>query len=114
MIRKASNADVLIVDDIGAENISEWARDNIFSVIMQHRMDNCQLTCFTSNLSMLDLAIHFTQTRTDISPVKSRRLMERIMFLADTIHLVDEDKNGENNDWRLKKFDENDNLNDMD
>ena len=81
---------------------------------MQHRMDNCQLTCFTSNLSMLDLAIHFTQTRTDISPVKSRRLMERIMFLADTIHLVDEDKNGENNDWRLKKFDENDNLNDMD
>lgn len=114
LVRKASNADVLIVDDIGAENISEWARDNIFSVIMQHRMDNCQLTCFTSNLSMLDLAIHFTQTRTDISPVKSRRLMERIMFLADTIQLVDEDKNGENNDWRLKKFDEDDNLNDMD
>lgn len=40
--------------------------------------------------------------------------MERIMFLADTIHLVDEDKNGENNDWRLKKFDENDNQTDMD
>lgn len=35
LVRKASNADVLIVDDIGAENISEWARahgtNNVFS-----------------------------------------------------------------------------------
>jgi len=40
---------VLILDDIGAESISEWVRDEVLGAILQYRMSENLPTCYTSN-----------------------------------------------------------------
>ena len=34
------NVDLLLIDDIGAEKVTEWSRDEILGTILQHRMNN--------------------------------------------------------------------------
>ncbi|RVU70564.1 MULTISPECIES: primosomal protein DnaI [Lactobacillus] len=84
-IRKVSTCDVLILDDIGAESLSQWSRDDVLGVILQARMDNVLPTFFSSNMDMKDLQKHFEETRNAIDPVKAARLMQRVKFLAKEV-----------------------------
>ena len=45
-------ANLLLLDDIGAEKLSDWARDEVLGVILQYRMEEHLPTFFTSNLSL--------------------------------------------------------------
>lgn len=49
-------AQVLVLDDIGAEQHSPWVRDDVLQVILQYRMQENLPTFFTSNLSFDDLS----------------------------------------------------------
>lgn len=84
-INRISQADILILDDIGAESLSQWSRDDVLGVILQYRMDNLLPTFFSSNLSFDDLEKHFEETRNNIEPVKAKRLMQRIKFLGKEV-----------------------------
>lgn len=84
-IRRLSECDLLILDDIGAETLSQWSRDDILGVILQARMDNVLPTFFSSNLDMEALESHFEETRNATDPVKARRLMQRVRFLAKEV-----------------------------
>lgn len=84
-IRKISECDVLILDDIGAESLSQWSRDDVLGVILQARMDNVLPTFFSSNFDMEKLEAHFAETRNAIDPVKAARLMQRVRFLAKEV-----------------------------
>lgn len=84
-IRRLSDCDLLIMDDIGAESLSQWSRDDVLGVILQARMDNVLPTFFSSNLDMDALQSHFEETRNATDPVKARRLMQRIRFLAKEV-----------------------------
>ena len=84
-IRRLSECDLLILDDIGAESLSQWSRDDVLGVILQARMDNVLPTFFLSNLDMEALQSHFEETRNATDPVKARRLMQRVRFLAKEI-----------------------------
>lgn len=84
--------DVLLIDDIGAENNSAWARDEVLGGILQSRMDNDRITFFTSNLTLEELESHLSETSTSTDKVKSRRIIERIKYLSKPILLVGEDK----------------------
>lgn len=46
---KIENADLVIFDDIGAENTTEWAKEQLYHYI-NHRYSNGKSTIFTSNL----------------------------------------------------------------
>ena len=48
-------ADVLILDDLGAERLTEWAAERLYMLIGQ-RHDEERTTVFTSNLSLEDVA----------------------------------------------------------
>ncbi|MDQ0858131.1 primosomal protein DnaI [Bacillus sp. V2I10] len=79
---------VLMLDDIGAEAMSSWIRDDILGSILQYRMLENLPTFFTSNFSMKDLQSHLSVTqRGEEEPVKSARIMERIKYLADPYEL---------------------------
>ena len=79
---------VLMLDDIGAEAMSSWIRDDILGSILQYRMLENLPTFFTSNFSMKDLQSHLSVTqRGEEEPVKSARIMERIKNLADPYEL---------------------------
>lgn len=84
-IHRVANCDLLILDDIGAETLSQWSRDDVLGVILQARMDNVLPTFFSSNLGMDDLEEHFKETKNSTDAVKAARLMQRVRFLAKEV-----------------------------
>ena len=61
-----ANVPILLIDDIGAESVSEWSRDEVLGTILQNRMNNRLTTFFTSNLTIEELEIHLSQTKTSL------------------------------------------------
>ncbi len=86
------NSDLLLIDDIGAENNTAWSRDEILGSILQYRMDNKLSTFFTSNLTIKELEEHLSSTGLKVDKVKSRRIIERIKQLTNEYTLVSENK----------------------
>lgn len=82
------NIDILLIDDIGAENVTSWGRDEILGTILQYRMNNKLTTFFTSNLTIDELEQHLSITKDSEDKVKARRIIERIKQLTDDIELV--------------------------
>lgn len=87
MIDEIKSSEVLVLDDIGAEQFSAWIRDDVLQVILQHRMQEELPTFFTSNFSLEDLECHFANGRAGDETWQAKRLMERIKFLAKPLHL---------------------------
>lgn len=84
----ARKADLLLLDDIGAENMSSWSRDEILGPILQYRMDNKLPTFFTSNLTIEELEIHLSEGKEVVDKLKAKRIIERINYLTDDIKLI--------------------------
>lgn len=84
--------DVLLIDDIGAENNSAWARDEVLGTILQHRMDNDLTTFFTSNFTIDELENVLAETSKGSDFIKARRIIERIKYLTIEETLVSSNK----------------------
>ena len=79
---------VLMLDDIGAESLSAWFRDEILGSILQYRMMEQLPVFFTSNYSMKQLEEHLAiSTRGGIDEVKAGRIMERIKQVSTEVPL---------------------------
>lgn len=79
-------ANVLMLDDIGAETMSSWARDEILGTILQFRMLENLPTFFTSNFDLKGLEHHLTHSqRGEEEQLKAARIMERIKYLAEPV-----------------------------
>ena len=83
---------MLLLDDIGAENLTAWSRDEILGTILQYRMDEKLPTFFTSNLDMKQLEEHFSMTASGSDKLKARRIVERIHYLSKDIKLASENR----------------------
>ena len=79
---------LLLIDDIGAENVTIWGRDEILGPILQYRMDEKLPTFLTSNLTINELEDHLAITNKSVDRVKSRRIIERIKFLTKDIEVI--------------------------
>ena len=86
------NVDLLLIDDIGAEKVTEWSRDEILGTILQHRMNNYKTTFFTSNLTIEELEQHLIISSNIDEKVKARRIIERVKQLTEDIELIGENK----------------------
>lgn len=86
-VDKIRSIPILFLDDMGAENLSSWIRDDIFTTIFQYRMDAMLPTAFTSNYNFAQLEKHFAEVKDDYDVVKARRLIERIRFLSKEIEI---------------------------
>ena len=80
--------DILLIDDIGAENVTAWGRDEILGTILQSRMNEKLTTFFTSNFTLEELETHLSLTKGSEDKVKARRIIERIKQLTDDLELV--------------------------
>ena len=81
-------SEVLILDDIGAEQSTAWVRDEILQVILQYRMQENLPTFFTSNFNFEDLEQHFAKGKHGNDETwEARRVMERIRYLAEETRL---------------------------
>ncbi len=88
-IKKVS---LLLIDDIGAENSTSWARDEILGPLLQYRMEEKLSTFFTSNLNLEELEVHFSNTNYKTEQVKARRIIERIKQLSIEMKMVSKNK----------------------
>ena len=86
------NVDILLIDDIGAENVTSWGRDEILGTILQYRMNNKLSTFFTSNLTLEELEDHLSITKNSEDKVKARRIIERIKQLTEDKELVSKNR----------------------
>ena len=93
-INMLSNIEVLIIDDIGTESISEWSIKNVIYEILNTRMKNESLTFFTSNLTQVEYMNQLKNSKR-VTEIDAERLNERIKKLSKEIQL-----SGEN--WREK------------
>lgn len=87
-----STVPILFIDDIGAESVSEWGRDEVLGTILQNRMNNHLTTFFTSNLTIQELEMHLAMTKSSMDKVKARRIVERIKQLTQDLEIITENK----------------------
>ena len=83
------NVEILLLDDIGAEYLTEWARDEILEPILNYRMENNLATFFTSNYSIDELEKHFSLGSNSL---RARRILDRIKTLAKEVDLISESR----------------------
>lgn len=93
---EVKNAEILILDDIGAETMTDWVRDDILGALLQFRMMEKLPTLFTSNFDLDELEQHLTVTHRGglekVDRLKAKRIMERIKYLNDVIDMRGENK----------------------
>ncbi|HHW69018.1 MAG TPA: primosomal protein DnaI [Tenericutes bacterium] len=87
---KIKKVELLLIDDIGAENMTSWGRDEILTPILQYRMDQKLPTFFTSNLTLEQLEEHLSDSKDKIDIVKAKRIISRIEALTEKIELLSE------------------------
>ncbi|MCF6408732.1 primosomal protein DnaI [Pseudalkalibacillus salsuginis] len=81
-------APVLVLDDIGAETMSSWIRDEVLGSILQYRMMEKLPTCYTSNYDYEELEDHLAYSQKGgIEQLKAKRIMERIKHFTTPISL---------------------------
>ncbi|WP_342505411.1 primosomal protein DnaI [Sporosarcina sp. FSL K6-2383] len=94
-IEFVKKAQVLMLDDIGAEAMSAWTRDEVIGTILQFRMAEKLPTFFTSNFSYEELEHHLTYSqRGEKEAVKAARIMERIRMVSSPLRLDGENRRG--------------------
>lgn len=85
-------ADVLMLDDIGAEMQSAWFRDEILGSILQYRMMEGLPVFFTSNYSLDQLEGLLASTRSGIETVKAGRIVERIRQVSNAVEIIGDNR----------------------
>ena len=91
-IEYLENVDLLLIDDIGAEKVTEWSRDEILGTILQKRMNNYKTTFFTSNLNIEELERHLRINSYSDDEIKARRIIERVRQLTEDMELISENR----------------------
>lgn len=87
--------DMLVFDDIGAENLNPWLRDHVMGAILNYRM-NRKPTFFTSNHDLDALEKHFSFTSKDgDEEYKGLRIMDRIRPFVQVVLVNGYNKRGE-------------------
>ena len=88
LVNKIRNADYVIFDDIGTENVTAFSRDRLLYNILDYRMENKLCTIFTSNYDFENLETNYNQ----LNDANAKRICERIQSLGEFILLKGENQ----------------------
>ncbi|MFA5151276.1 MAG: ATP-binding protein [Clostridia bacterium] len=80
ILEKYANVDVLVLDDIGIEKVSEWTYQTLY-LIINRRYEQLKTTIFTSNYSLNQL----------VALLNDDRIPSRIFEMCDIVELTGED-----------------------
>lgn len=87
-IRALKNVKVLVLDDLGAEPVSQWSRDEVLLSIINDRLENKRKTLITSNYTLDHLIDKYSlDSRGVLDVFGARRLIERIQMLTKPLEL---------------------------
>ena len=83
----AKKSPILFIDDIGAESITQWTRDEILLPVLDERMNKQMKTYFTSNYSMEELEQQYRLANKPNNTIASLRILGRIRTLSKPVEL---------------------------
>ena len=77
---KVKEVEVLVLDNLGDEKISEWTRDDIISGSLDYRIKNDLVTYITSSYTLDELVSLYdvSKTNSDVGKIKANKFIERI------------------------------------
>lgn len=78
----------LVLDDIGAETLSVWGRDDVLYTLLNERMNRQLPTFFTSVYDLSALEQHYTMNKAHDESIKAKRLVERVKAVSVPMELV--------------------------
>ena len=80
LMSKVKEVDVLVLDNLGDEKISEWTRDDVISGILDYRIKNQLLTYVTSSYTLDELSKLYdvSNVKADVGKIKANKFIERI------------------------------------
>lgn len=87
-INKLKQADVLMLDDFGGENMSSWFRDEIIVPVMQYRLSAKLPVFVSSNFAQTRLVEVLTLQKDETSKIKALRLVKRLDDLMYDVRLT--------------------------
>ncbi len=87
IINELKNIDVLMLDDLGSENMTSFVRDDILGPILNYRMAEKKPVFISSNLTPEQLIPYITITNTSIDQSKAIRILTRIQNVCEIITL---------------------------
>lgn len=97
-LKYIKNVPVLMLDDLGAEPVTVWIRDEVLGAILHYRMSNELPTFISSNYSLEELEEQISRTETGQEDIlKAKRILERIKMLTQPIELQGENRRDRKN-----------------
>ncbi len=81
LMYQAKTVDYLVLDDIGAEVVSDWSL-RILIEILDERMNNNLSTHFTTNFATQPLFNYYTRSQSSFDEINAKRIMDRIGYLS--------------------------------
>lgn len=93
-INQLKQADVLMVDDIGGENMTSWFRDEILVPVMQYRLSAKLPVFMSSNFEYIQLIETLTVHKDEMNRVKAARLIQRLKDLMIYVKLTKDQYKG--------------------
>ncbi len=94
-LQRVRESNILMLDDIGAEEVTPWVRDEVIGPLLHYRMVHELPTFFSSNFDYSELEHHLSMTRDGSEKTKAARIIERIKTLSTPYYL--EGQNYRNN-----------------
>ena len=85
-LKTLENCEVLIMDDLGAEMITEWGCETVYQIINK-RYNNNRQTLITSNYSLGELMTRFAKTKSGEDPVTGKRIVSRLSEMCRQVEL---------------------------
>ena len=85
---RLKNVHVLVLDDLGAEPITAWGRDEVLLPLLNARMENFRKTIFTSNYppNLLEKT-YSLDTKGNLDEIRSKRFVDRVFAIAKPLEI---------------------------
>ena len=89
LINMLKSVDVLMLDDIGAENMTPWVRDEILGPVINYRVLEDKPVFISANISPIELIAHLAVDKQQASLLKAKRIISRLEALVDIVDMDD-------------------------
>lgn len=87
IIQQLKTVDVLVLDDIGGENVTAWSRDEVLGNIISERALRKLPTFFTSVYSLDELKKYYVLSKQKGDTIKVERLLEKMKAVSMIMEL---------------------------
>ena len=92
LINMLKSIDVLMLDDLGSENMTPWIRDEILGPVINYRLLENKPMFISSNINPNELVNHLAIDKSPASKLKAERIISRIQGLVLPICMDDTNK----------------------